>query len=68
MKINLKPTMEMTEEEKKVLQAFATNFDLVCNDVGDCACCPLHTLSDDYNLSDTCPSFIFSVFKALNIT
>lgn len=67
MKINLNPIAEMTEEEKKVLQAFATGFDLACDDVGDCVICPLHTLRDDYDLNDACSSFIRSVLCRLGV-
>lgn len=67
MKINLNPIAEMTEEEKKVLQAFATGFDAACDDIDDCDNCPLHKLRDDYDLNDACPSFIRSVLSTLNI-
>ena len=67
MKINLMPTMEMTEEEKKALQAFTAGFDLACDDVGNCDSCPLHNVRADYDLNDACSSFIKSMFYNLGI-
>lgn len=68
MNINLNPMSEMTKEEKKTLGTFAAIFDMACDNVADCDNCPLRRVRDGYNMNDTCPSFIFSVFKALNIT
>lgn len=67
MKINLKPMVEMTDEEKKTLLAFATDFKVACEDISSCEDCPLHTLRDDNNLSDTCTTFISRLFYALDI-
>ena len=66
MKINFKPTVEMTNEEKETLRAFGIAFELACNDFS-CEACPLHILHDNYNLSKKCPSFIQSVFSAFDI-
>lgn len=68
MKINLKPMVEMTNEEKETLRAFAIGFNLACGDLCSCEDCPLHTLRDDNNLSDTCPSFISRMLDNLGIT
>lgn len=68
MKINLNPMSEMTKEEKETLRAFAAIFDKACDNVADCDNCPLRRIRDGYDIDDNCPSFIFSVFKALNIT
>lgn len=67
MKINLNPMVEMTNEEKETLRAFVANFEVACNDIADCDNCPLHSYRDDYNLNDSCPSFINSVLYTLGI-
>lgn len=67
MKISLKPMVEMTNEEKETLRAFATDFNVACDDLSSCEDCPLHTLRDDNNLSDTCPTFISRLFDNLGI-
>lgn len=67
MKINLKPMVEMTNEEKETLCAFTNGFDQACESISSCEDCPLHTLHDDNNLSDTCPVFISRLFYTLGI-
>ena len=67
MKINLKPMVEMTNEEKETLRAFATGFDMACDDISNCKDCPLYVTRDDFGLGDTCSSFISLVFDKLGI-
>lgn len=67
MKINLKPTVEMTNEEKETLRAFVADFETACDDIGSCEVCPLQFIREDCNLSDSCSSFISRVLDKLNI-
>ena len=67
MKINLKPMVEMTNEEKETLRAFVTGLEEACNDIDDCSNCPLNNTHDGYNLNDGCPAFIHSVLYTLGI-
>lgn len=67
MKINLKPVVEMTNEEKETLRAFVANFEVACNNIDDCDDCPLNSVHEHYYLSDGCPAFIHDVFNNLGI-
>ena len=67
MKVNLSPTVVMTNEEKETLRAFVADFEVACNDIADCDNCPLHSIHEDYCLNNGCPAFIYDVFYNLGI-
>lgn len=67
MKINLRPMVEMTKEEKETLRAFVASFEAACNDITDCDNCPFHNVHEAYNLNDSCPFFINSALYILGI-